>query len=280
MIKPTNDNYILSPIIDHKENYEIGDVKLKIVKDYENNLRSRNCQLGIVEALSSENKLNLKVGDTVFVHHFTFHWDIGGERSFTFQKYFEMDGKMLFPVHFKKIFFKYNDGDIEPLGTNMIVEEVTPEQDKDAIIKIEQKPFKDRARVIYSQDTSLIGFVVMVDTNALYPLEIKGKNYFKINDYEISAVISGDEAYPAKNWVLLEDENDEFTSSIPDLDLSFVKRPNTTKAKIIRTGILTNEFVDWIKADDIVVRHRNAGVKFNNQWLVNLHSDNIHVVMI
>lgn len=272
MLTTTTENYLLSPIIDHKEKYSLGDIEIQIVKNYENNLRSRNCQLGIVEALTEENPLNLCLGDIVFVHHFTFHGDIGANRAFKFNNHIDYEGKKIFRVPAHNIFFKYNDNNIEVVGDTMILEEVMSPQMSPSGLYLESTQYKDRGRVIYSSDDTLVGMTVFVDTNALYPLELKDKKYFKVFGKEVVGMIYDDELFPTKGRVLLEDEPDKVLRG--DLDLSLAKKETIIKSKVIRSGILSKEEC-VIKIGDTVLRARDYGIKYKNQVVVKVEDENI-----
>ena len=276
MIKQT-EHYILSPIIDHKEKYDLGGIEIKISKDWENNLRTRNCQLGVVEAIPQLNPLELTLGDIVFVNHFTFHGDIGANRAFTFNDHVVHEGKMLFKVPIRNILFKYNNETIEVVGQIVIVQSEDQDKQTPNGISLPETQFKDRGRVIYSKDESIIGKIVLVERNALYPLELKGLEYNKVFQDEIIAVLDGDEIYPTDGRVVLEDQDDNLSSSI--LDLSMVKQNNTIRAKIIKTGKLSRTD-EWMKAGDMVLRFRGGGVKINGQVVVSMDDDNIHGVLL
>lgn len=276
MIKTTSDHYLLSPILDHKEKYDLNGTEIYIAKDYENNLRSRNCQIGIVESVPENNILNLEIGDKVFVNHFTFHGDIGDNRSFELAQHIEYDEKKIFRVPPMKILFKYNDDVIELVGKTIILEAVYSDEETTSGIKLEKKLYKDRGRVIYGNDEYKVGQVVFVERNALYDLELKGKNYFKVFSYEIAGIEEGDIIIPTDGRVVLEDE-DNLRSDF--LDLSLVKKESTVKSKIIRKGKLSRND-DWVKEGDIVLRGRDYGVKYKNQYIVALADENIHGVLL
>lgn len=279
MLRTTTENYILSPVLDHKEKIDLGGQEILIVKNYENNLRRRNCQIGVVEAVPQENPLKLKVGDTVFVHHFTFHGDIGQGRSFTLRPHADHEGKKIFRVPVVNIFFKYNDETIEAMGNVVILEEMYSPSKSSIGLELESKQYKDRGKVIYAADESIIGKVVFVEPNALYPLEIKNKSYFKIFEDEIVGYFEDDQLYPAKGRVLLQDFEEDTTKN--DLDLSLVKKTNSVRATVIRTGQLDEKqhHNEWIKKGDTVLRFRNYGVKYEGQVIVALADDNIHGVL-
>lgn len=278
-METTTDNYILSPILDHKEKYDLGGHEILIVKDYENNLRRRNCQLGIVEAIPTLNPLKLSLGDIVFVHHFSFHGDIGQGRSFTLRPHAEVEGKKIFRLPVQNIFFRYNEEIIEPLGDIIILEEMySPSESKSGLI-LESKPYKDRGRIVSASDDTMVGKVVFVEPNSLYPLELKDKAYFKIFENEIVGYFEDDVLFPAKGRVLLQDfEEDIFKN---DLDLSMIRKTNCIRATVIRTGDLdkVQHHDEWIKKGDTVLRFRNYGVKYEGQVIVALADDNIHGVL-
>lgn len=278
MLKTVTENYLLSPILDHKEKYDLGGTEIRIAKDYENNLRKRNCQFGIVEAVTESNPLNLKLGDIVFVNHFTFHGDIGVNRTFKLRPHVDIDGKKLFRVPERNIYLKYNK-EIEPLKDIVILEGIHSNGSEGSFDMI-QTHFKDRGRVIYSKDSTIIGKEVLVEKNALYALDFKDMDYYRIYRNEIVAVLEDGEAYPEEGRVLMEDMEEEF--SFDFLDTSTIKKSNTVKARVIRTGSLdkVQKLNEWIKEGDTVVRFKDYGIKFNSQVVVALADDNIHGVMI
>ncbi|WP_298845481.1 hypothetical protein [uncultured Clostridium sp.] len=269
--------------MDHKEKIDLGGQEIFIAKDWENNLRTRNCQLGIVECLTTNNPLNLCLGDIVFVNHFTFHGDIGENRSFTLIDHVKHDGKLLFKVPVRNIYFKYNEGQIEPIGDMVIIESILTDATSSIGLELQQAQYKDRGKVVYAKDTSLIGKTVLVEKNALYGIEIKQENLFKVMKEEIAGIIESfegeEEIFPTAGRVLLEDHDDEIKSSF--IDLSMVKRGNTIKAKVIRCGELdkVQRLDEWIKDGDMVLRFRSYGVRFKDQVIVALADDNIHGVI-
>lgn len=274
MLQTTTENYLLSPILDHKEKYDLGGIEIQIVKNYENNLRSRNCQLGIVEAVTKENPLNLHLGDIVFTYHFAFHGDIGSNKSFKFNKHTEYNGKKIFRVPPSSIYFKYNNENIELVGDTMILEEMMSPEISPSGLYLESKPYKDRGRVVYSSDDTIVGLTVFVDTNALYALELKDKKYFKVLAKEVVGVIYDDEIFPTSGRVLLQDEPDVTLREDLELDLSLAKKKTIVKSEVIRTGILSKE-ESVIKVGDTVLRARDYGVKYKNQVVVKVEDENI-----
>lgn len=276
MIKTKRYHYLLSPILDHKEKYDLNGIEIHIAKEYENNLRSRNCQIGIVEAVPETNPLNLEIGDRVFVNHFTFHGDIGDNRAFELEEHVDYEGKKIFKVPEKKILFKYNNEVIQVVGNTIILEAIYSEAQTSSVIKVDPKQYKDRGRVIYGNDDYKVGQTVFVERNALYDLELKGEKYFKVFSNEIVGIEQGDEILPTEGRVVLEDE-ESFTSDF--LDLSFVKKKGTVKAKIVKKGKISKNN-DWIKEGDIVLRGRDYGVRYKNQYIVTLADENIHGVFL
>ncbi len=274
--KNNMEHYLLSPILDHKERYDLNGTEIIITKDWENNLRSRNCQLGIVEGLSETNPLGLCLGDVVFVNHFTFHGDIGADRSFTLNVHADHEETKIFKVPIRNIYFKYNDKKIEPIGKVLIVEQVlTPDHSEEGLTLI-QSNYKDRGKVIYAKDTQMVGKIVLVDTNALYALELKDYDYYKIFDSEVVGYFEKGELYPYGNRVLLEDQEEERKHDI--LDLSQLKNSRTVKAKVIRKGSLSKH-LNFVNEGDTVVRFRNYGISDKKQVIVAMDEDNIHAVV-
>jgi co-chaperonin GroES (HSP10) len=213
------------------------------------------------------------VGDTVFVHHFTFQGDIGQNRSFTEKEHIQYEGKDLYPVMKDKIFFKYNNDEIEPLGDFVIVEEVLTDEQTPSGIFLEQKPYKDRGRIIYALNIDLLGEVVLIENHALYPLEIKGKNYYRIYENEIAGFITTGEVRPSENRILVVDHDLEAKSSL--LDLSFMAKPNTTKSTIVSVGKITHKMWDWAKIGETILRYAGSHIEFEGVKIVNLEQDRV-----
>ena len=125
-MRSPNGNYILS-MIDHKGKVMIGDVELLVSKQWDNNLRDRNPQLGVVEFAPGGSEL--KPGDIVACSHFTFYGDIGPDKSFTLQSHVEHDGKKLFFAEPYKIYFKFNNNIPEPIKGIKIAYDVKEKED-------------------------------------------------------------------------------------------------------------------------------------------------------
>lgn len=271
MIRTITEKYILSPILDHKEKYDLGGIEIYISKEFENNLRQRNCQLGVVEVLTPENPLKLSLGDIVFVNHFTFHGDIGADKSFTLNHHVEYEGKKLFTAEMRDIYFKYNDNKVEALPNFLIVEGSKSADKTDSGIFIEQTQYKDRGTIIYADDESMIGKEIYVENYALYPLDLRGEDLYRVNVNDVVGYMENSKFIPANGRVVLEDI-EELTSSF--LDLSMVKKPTTVKSKIIKKGICAKEY-DNFNEGDIVLRGRGYGVKYNDHYVVSFDSENI-----
>lgn len=272
MIKSLNEQYLLSPILDHKTKVDIAGIEILISKDWENNLRLRNCQMGIVEAIPEENPLRLSVGDIVFTHHFVFNLDIGRNRSFIFRPHVEVDGKKIFRADPRTIFLKLEGDEITQLGDVIVLAPVPYNEQASTFDLVGH--FKDRGRIIYPTEGYEVGDVVLVEKNALYPLDLRGKNVFKIYRGEIVGKITGEEVLPAPGRVLLVDEEEYLQSDF--LDLSEVQaQGSVVKAEILKVGDMKGICANEFKAGDKILRGRNYGIRFNNQFLVAVVNGNI-----
>lgn len=275
MIVTTNENYLLSPILDHKTKYDLGGIEIHISKDWENNLRLRNCQLGVVEAVPELNPLQLAVGDMVFTHHLVFQSDIAKRRGFNLNPHAEIDGKKIFRVKPELIYLKFVGEDVQQLGTVIIVGPVSQE-DESATIK-ELGNFKDRGRIIYPTEGYEVGDIVMVEKNALYPLEIKGRTIFKIYRKEIVGVLDGEDVIPADGRLLLLDHEHFYESEY--LDLTGIAQENTILSEVVKVGNMEKICANNFRPGQKLLRYRNYGIKYKDMYLVGVQNGNIHAII-
>lgn len=185
-MRSINGRYLLS-MIDHKSTYDLSGVEISIVKNYENNLRERNPQLGKVEVLCDDNPLKLEVGDVVAVHHFVFYGDIGPDKSFLDKD--NVDG--LYPCSCRQIFFRYNHGKAEALGEFEMAERVY-EVLESKFLHIEPSLVPNKAMVG--------GVECMVLDNSMYLVTLGKRDYYRVRSSEI--VMRGGIA--EEGWMIVE----------------------------------------------------------------------------
>lgn len=248
-MKANKGTYLLS-MIDHKAEYQLNDdITLQIDKTFENNLRERNPQLGIVEALPDDNFYNLKIGDTVVVHHFTFYGDIGANKSFQLQDHITCEGKKLFRVYEWGIFCTYNNGKIQPVDNFILCNTVDEDKSQSGII-LESKPHKNKAIVTYGDNDLKAGDTVLVLDNALYSITLDKHEYFKVKKDEVVAILKGDEIVPVNGNMIIE--------YLPEkenmLDLSWCKKTNNVTAKK--------------ESGELLQVYRNQGVKYQDKRII------------
>lgn len=281
MIKITNDSYLLSPIIDHKLKYDLGGIEIQIEKQYENNLRLRNCQLGIVEAIPAENPLSLSLGDIVFVHHLTFQRGINRGMDFIKEQHVLFRGKELYQCPARSVFFKYNEKTITPTGDVVIVEGVKIPAKELYEGSLEYYP--NMASVVFPTEHFDEGDILFVETHAMYPIDLPGCKFFKIYRSEIVAQIgAGNVVVPGMGRVVVLDEDAIVRST---LDLSMVPKEPTVKSKIVALGSMhdekRNKFLDpnCLKLGQRVLRARASGTFVNGVTVLNILDGSIKGVL-
>lgn len=283
-MKANKGTYLLS-MIDHKAEYQLNDdITLQIDKTFENNLRERNPQLGVVEAICEENDLNLKVGDIVAVQHFTFYGDIGPNKSFTLQEHIEIDGKKYFRVYEWGIFFKYNNQIPAPVGNfilcDKIIGEKVNEYNEDGIW-IGSKEYEHKGIVTYGNDNFKEGEIVIVLKNAFYSITLNKKEYFKVREDEVVGIFKGDKLVPKGNNLLIEEEKE-----IPHPFLIGLKKINNLRATLIDIGDGVKKITTTCKKEfylcsgnifnveigSVLRVYRNQGVKYKEQRIIDIDS--------
>lgn len=278
--------YLLSPI-NHKENYHIDtpdgeQIDLYIDKSFENNLRERNPQLGLVEAIPIDNPYNLVVGDIVAVNHFTFYGDIGTDKSFKIQPHVEYGGKKLFKVLLRQIFFKYNNKTPEPVGEFLLCRDV---QEQSTLCMNPNsgdffwtKEFKQEGIIFYGNNDLPAGTKVLVLKNAFYLITLDKVDYFKVLKDEIVAKIIDGEGMPVGRNMIVEYLPEKPHSF---LDLSQTKKGNNCRAKVLAIGEInyTREIdgdvincVDHsmksLNINDEIQVWRNQGVEYDGKRII------------
>ncbi len=287
-MKSLPNTYILSPIL-HKDEVQVTpDIKLAIDKSYTNNLRDRNPQLGVVEAICEEdNPLALKVGDIVACNHFTFYGDIGVNRSFQLQPHVEFDGKLLFKVNPYSIFFKYNSPQQpEPLGDIVICTGVAEKDilgfDPNQGTFFHNSEFVQRGTVLAGGGFES-GDEILTLSNSMYLIELDRTDYWKCRRNEVVAVVRDGTPYPTSGNIVIEYLPDEYQNGYsPLLVGTGVHISNNVGARVVSVAdtysndpILIwkgGENFGWKAAPEVgdtVQAYRGQGVPFGNYWIVN-----------
>lgn len=265
----TINGYYLLSMIDHKSSVEVAGISLLVNNTYENNLRERNPQLGIIEGLPEDNTLNLSIGDVVAVHHFSFYGDVskGTRTGITYQEHFEIDNKKYFRIRQEWIYFKYNNKQPEPLPGYIIctgVEELKHlNMDANTGEFSWNKKFDNKGTVLYGGDELPTGAQVLVLNYAFYLITLDRIDYFKVRTDEVLALVGEHNPIPFGKTVMVQYKEEKAHAF---LDLSFVKKPNNLEAMVIDTG---GKCDDWLKGGDKVQVFRNNGVLYENYWLIN-----------
>lgn len=258
-------HYLLEGILDQKEKYTFENgVELYLCPEYENNLRKRNPQLGIVRCIPQDNPMKLELGETIVVNHYCFYGDVADNKGYTVQPHIKHEGKMLFPIQPRDMYFKYKDGKPEPLDGIVICETFDSPSEHNGLELI---PFtyKDRAKVISGSVMVPTGSTVLVKPNALYEIEIDKIKYYRLREEDCVALL-GDDIALLNGFMIIEDLPDEYKT---DIDLLGAKLNNTVKSKIIKSS------VEGYNEGDTVIGWRNTGVKYEDYRFVNLRDDQI-----
>ena len=154
------------------------------------NLRERNPQTAIVEAINGKVS-DIKVGDKILVHHFTFT-DGNGERITPIHK---KDGVEYYNVAYDECFFVLDDnGEIlKPIGNYVLceaIEEILPEvlNNGIAIPELARKQQKrdDRKLVVLHPGNSEevdVGDIIIAQYH--YEVTINKKKYIRIREENI-----------------------------------------------------------------------------------------------
>lgn len=259
-------HYLLEGILDHKETYTLDNgVMLHIPKDFENNLRERNPQLGRVCAMPEENTLKLKVNDLVCVNHFCFFGGITAGRGYELQNHVTHEGKKLFPVNLDDIYFKYNDKVPEPLEGIILCKSFESPALSGAILLI-PAIYEDRAIVTHGRWARE---TVLVKSHALYPIELDKITYLRVRESEIVAIINDDGSLtPIEGNLVIEDLPEEQIRE-SGIFVGDAKLTNTIKCKVILSAC------EGYNAGDTVVGWRKLGVPYGNYRVVNDKDDHI-----
>lgn len=278
--------YMLS-MLNHKESYHIDiegedGLDLYIDRSMENNLRERNPQLGIVEGVSKENPYNLKIGDIVAVHHFSFYGDIGANKSFVLKPHAEWDGKKYFKILARDIFFKYNNKIPEMLGDYLLCKGVSEKEtlgfNPNSGEFFRNKEFTQTGTILYGDSELPKDTEVLVLKNAFYLITLDKVDYFKVKKNEVVAIIKDGETLPTSRHMIID-----YLPEKPHafFDLSTAKKDNNCRAKVISIGncyykeLIDGSLIDNIDyelkqfniGDEIQV-WRNQGVEYNGKRII------------
>lgn len=284
--------YILSPI-NHKETYKLtDDTEIFISKKFENNLRERNPQLGIVEAVCDDNPYDLKVGDIVAVNHFTFYGDIGKDKSFILQDHVEYEGKKLFRVIPRQIFFKYNNQTPEPVGNFILCQNVEEKEtlgfDPNQGTFFKTNYFDQKGTVVFGNDKFKKGDEILVLKSSFYLITLDKVDYFKVREDEIVAKVIDGEAVPVGNNFMVEYLPDEYQNGYSPLlvgtGVHITNNVSATVTNVSNEPVLSEVLLAYteekqlgwrgeVSVGDKLQVYRQQGVPFNNKWIIN--QDNV-----
>lgn len=268
-MRPQKGKYLIKGFLDHKEKYQLTpDIELHIDKSFDNNLRTRNSQLGIIAEVDEENVLNLSKGDIVVVHHFTFHGDIAENKGFAMQQHVIHNDELFFLIEPNRIFATYNDKKLKPVGEYVFCDKIKKEQ---GIIFIPEYLLVEtnKAVVTHADGDIQEGDILIMPDSAMYEIELDKVLYQRVYKSDIFAFIRNGELTPYRDYFLAEDLEEESGSS---LDLSMVKK-KTAKSKILMVGDRNRD----VKAGEIVYRGIGTGLKYEGKVLLNF--DHYHFVI-
>lgn len=263
-LRSLNGNYLLKGELKQKEEYDLGiGQPIYIAKEYENNLRDRNPQIGEVMALPDENPLNLKVGDRVFVNHMVFYGEIGAtSKDYVLQDHVTHNGEKLFSCPVKDIYYNIVDEQLTPVGEILLMEVIEEEEEQSGIYLGTTKR-KDRAVVIDGNGQYEKGDLLLVESNALYPLTFNKQDYYRLRASEVMAVVKGEEIIPTKGRIVVKDLIEEKKSV---LDLSFMRQVKEVESEVIAIGEGIWEF----EVGDIAIRRQSRGLKYNGYTILTI----------
>ena len=116
----TNQNIVaIKPDWDHKQFHQFSNgEKIVLETKYNENLRERNQQLGFV--MADVPSMGLKKDDTVVVQHFQF-MDHSGDVA---ENVLNVDGEPIAFCPVWEIYYKIEDGQMEPVGEFLIAKEI------------------------------------------------------------------------------------------------------------------------------------------------------------
>lgn len=265
-IKTKSNLYYLKGILDHKEKHQLTpDIELTIVKDYENNLRQRNPQLGIVMAMPEDNHLELVIGDYVVVHHLVFCGDIGPDRAYEEKPHIIFEGEKLFPCEGNRIFFKYKDKIPVPVGDYILAKTIETDETKGGLY-MGKSVMSNECEVTFGNCGVNAGDRLLVTNKGMYEIIIDKVVYQRVLKQDACAVIKNGVAELINNYIMGIDLPQEETDQL----VYTGKAPKTVKTEIVKVG----PDVTGIKIGDIAYRNPVGGIK--REGFVFLNDDNIH----
>lgn len=256
--------YLVSGELDQKEKHKLTEtVEIYIARDFENNLRKRNPQVGTVEALPLNNPLDLQVGDKVLVNHWTFFGDIGDTRDYVLQPHVKHEEVKLFPITPREIYAKVVDGELIPVTGTLFCEKVVKEETVGGIYAGEEE-IRDRGIVTHGSERYPVGTELVTKTHALYGVEFEGKEYFRLFEDHIMAVVKNGFYEPVEGHVLVKDLPEK------ESDIILTEVPKDVKAEVIWSSDAR------LDVGDTVYRYRKGGTKVDDLVLVTLEDESIH----
>ncbi|MCW3111387.1 MAG: hypothetical protein JWQ09_5893 [Segetibacter sp.] len=268
-MKPQKGKYLIKGFLDHKEKYQLtSDIELQIDKSFDNNLRTRNSQLGIIAEVDEENVLNLSKGDIVVVHHFTFHGDIAENKGFEMQQHVIHNNELFFLIEPKRIFATYNNKELKPLGEYVFCDKIKREQ---GIIYIPEHLLVETNKAVVTQGIGdiQIGDILIMPDSSMYEIELDKVVYQRVFKTDIFAIIRDGELLPYRDYFIAEDLQEESKGT---LDLSMVKK-KTAKSKVLVVGDKNKD----VRVGEIVYRGIGTGLKYEGKVLLNF--DHYHFVI-
>jgi signal peptidase I len=238
-------NYLLS-IIDHKSTYDLAGVTIEMQKQYENNLRERNPQMGRVEAVPNDNPLHLNVGDVVVVNHFTFYGDIGEDKSFIVKPHLLYEGIRVFRAEERQIFFRMN-GDLIECMPDYIICDYRVEPEEHFGVYFGEKKWIECTHGKYA------GKEVVTLKNSMYLITIGKTDYYKVRTDEVVWCdgVVGDYLLVR---LLPEKEHEIFT----------IKSNNQTAIAMTGCG--------QVMAGDVIQIYRNQGIETPDGYAIHIES--------
>ena len=263
-LKSNTGTYLLKGVLNHKEEYDLGGHTIYIAKEYENNLLKRNCQLAYIMGVPKDNPLELEVGDKVFVHHMIFFGEIGSHsKEYTLQDHAVFEGEKLFRCEPKHIYVKIKNGAILSVGDNLLMERI--EEDEEAFgLFLGRIKRKDIATLLQAKNGYEKGDVLLVASNALYPMDIDKHEYLRLKMEEVMGKVDGDTIIPNNDRIVVKDVVQQKKEYFIDLPMD--KGDRDIKSEVIAVG----DNVKGIEVGDIVLRRKTGGVKFKDCTVITM----------
>lgn len=187
LVRPAN--------INEKREYKIEgtDVELMIENKFNENLRERNPVSAIVTAVP-DGYTECSIGDAVWVNHFTF-LDHSNRKEYSVKN----GGFDHYRVEIREVFCKVIGGELIPLNdyffTEVIVDNTEDVSGFSLPEFMKNKALRDRVRVsipnpIHNKHNLKSGDVIHILKNADYLIKIMGKEYARVRESEINAILN------------------------------------------------------------------------------------------